>query len=124
MDAGSATIDTPLHEKRIAAADFHRHYLPTCRTIERDNAVAKLIFGVTREIQRRGFARRAVLRKVISEQREPGPRRRMSTVLWDTFTGSAPYREILLRALHPAFLARFLWDNVVSILVPRAGKAS
>jgi hypothetical protein len=107
-----------------AAADFHRHHLPTCRTMNRDNAVARLIFGMTREIQRRDFARRAVLRMVVSEQRKPGPRRRMSTVLWDTFTGSAPYREILLRTLHPAFLARFPWDNVVSVLVPRAGKAS
>jgi hypothetical protein len=36
----------------------------------------------------------------------------MSTVLWDTFTGSAPYRDIFLRTLHPGFLGVFLWEIV------------
>lgn len=45
----------------------------------------------------------------VREQREKeGTRRRMSMVLWDMFTGSAPYREIFLRTLHPAFLGRLL----------------
>ena len=34
----------------------------------------------------------------------------MSSVLWDVFTGSAPYREVLLRTLHPFFLARLAWN--------------
>ena len=33
----------------------------------------------------------------------------MSTVLWDMFTGSATYREIVQRTLHPAFLGRLMW---------------
>jgi CRP-like cAMP-binding protein len=32
----------------------------------------------------------------------------MSTVLWDMFTGSAPYREVFLRTLHPMFLFRLV----------------
>jgi len=27
-------------------------------------------------------------------------------VLWDTFTGSAPYRDILLLSIHPGFFIR------------------
>ena len=41
-----------------------------------------------------------------SEQNWPGGRRRMSAALWDLFTGSSSYRQILVRALHPAFVGR------------------
>ena len=40
----------------------------------------------------------------------------MSTVLWDTFTGSAPYREILLRTLHPGFLTRLVWETMAGMV--------
>ena len=38
----------------------------------------------------------------------------MSQVLWDMFTGSAPYRDIVTLAMHPRFLARLTWEMVVS----------
>jgi hypothetical protein len=44
----------------------------------------------------------------------------MSTVLWDMFTGSAPYREILMRALLPSFWLRFGGDLIASLLPTRA----
>jgi hypothetical protein len=34
----------------------------------------------------------------------------MSTVIWDLFTGSAPYREVLLRTMHPMFWSRLAWN--------------
>jgi len=40
----------------------------------------------------------------------------MSMVLWDMFTGSAPYREALGRTFHPLFGLRFLWDILVALL--------
>ncbi len=100
----------------ISAEDFRRHYWPTCQSIEGDNRIGKLVFGVTRQIQRRGFARRGVWRMVSGEQRLEGGRRPMSLVLWDTFTGSAPYRSILLRTLRPLFIARLLWNMAASVL--------
>jgi CRP-like cAMP-binding protein len=40
----------------------------------------------------------------------------MSMVLWDTFTGNAPYREILWRMFHPSFfiplLGQFLYGLI------------
>jgi len=39
----------------------------------------------------------------------------MSTVLWDTFTGSAPYGSVLLRTLHPAFLSRFAREMLAPV---------
>ena len=36
-------------------------------------------------------------------------------LMWDMLTGGAPYKEVLLRALQPTFLARFLWAVVNSL---------
>ena len=92
----------------ISAESFRRHYLPVCRAIARDNALGKVTFAVTRQIQKRRYARQGVLRMVAREQKGEGGPRGMSTVLWDLFTGSAPYREVFLRTLRPSFLSRFL----------------
>ncbi len=99
----------------ISTEDFEQHFWPACQRISTDNKIGKIVFFITSLIQSQRFTRKALLRMVGNEQETEGGPRRMSTVLWDTFTGSARYREIFLRALHPAFLARFLWDNAVSI---------
>lgn len=104
----------------ISAEDFRRHYWPVCLRIRRDNRVGKFVFAVTRCIQKNAYARHALWRMVSQEQRFEGGRRRLSMVLWDTFTGSAPYRNVLFRTLHPLFLARFLWNLVLAIR-PRDG---
>ncbi|MHC4427532.1 MAG: NAD(P)/FAD-dependent oxidoreductase, partial [Planctomycetota bacterium] len=86
----------------VSAESFRAHYLPACKAIHSDNTLGRLIFAVTREIQKRRFARRAVLRMAEREQRREGRSRHMSQVLWDMFTGSAPYRDIFLRTLRPS----------------------
>lgn len=94
----------------VGQEDFERKYWPACRTLSRDNGIGKIVFAVTRLIQRSRFLRRGVHRMVSVEQRRGGSLPRMSMVLWDTFTGSAPYRSVFLRTLHPVFWGRFLWD--------------
>lgn len=104
----------------VSAEDFRHHYWPVCRALETDNLIGKVIFTVIRQIQKRGFARRAVLRMVSREQQgQVYPERGMSLVLWDIFTGSAPYREVFLRTLHPAYWTRFL-RNLLGSLWPLA----
>ncbi len=102
----------------ISAEDFQRHYWPVCKAIRNDNRIGKLVFAVTRLVQANRIARAALWRMVSEEQRIDGARRRMSVVLWDTFTGSAPYRHVLMRTLHPVFWIRFLW-NIVLAARPR-----
>jgi len=98
----------------ISERDFKRHYWPVCRSIRTDNSIGKLSFAVTRQIQKWRFARRALLRMTEKEQKMAGRRRDMSQVLWDMFTGSAPYRDIVTVSLHPRFLARLAWELVVA----------
>jgi CRP-like cAMP-binding protein len=91
----------------VAAEDFRRSFWPTCRRIHADNRLGKVVFTLTKQVQRRRFARRALWRMTSWEQKLAGSKRRMSRVLWDTFTGSAPYRSVFARSMHPAFLGRF-----------------
>jgi flavin-dependent dehydrogenase len=102
----------------VSADAFARVYGPACRRLTVDNAIGKFIFAFTGAIRANRLARRTVLRMVRREQSLPGRSRRMSTVLWDMFTGSAPYSEILLRTLHPAFWGRLLWA-FATVLVTR-----
>ena len=99
----------------ISAKDFKEHYWPACRKIETDNMIGQVMFLVTRVIQGQKIARRAVLRMTADEQTDRGSKKRMSMVLWDMFTGSAPYREIFVRTLNPAFLARLVGDLAISV---------
>jgi len=46
----------------------------------------------------------------------------MSTVLWDVFTGSATYREIFMRMLHPAFAACLIGKTAAGLVSLRAHK--
>jgi hypothetical protein len=108
----------------ISAEDFKRHFWPTCKNIDADNKIGKVVFAITSLIQKTRFSRRGILRMVETEQQMEPTRRSMSTVLWDTFTGSAPYREIFLRALKPLFLIRLVWNNVVSIFGKGNGRGA
>ena len=98
---------------------FRHHYWPVCKKISQDNAVGQLVFAVTRQIQKYRFARRGMWRMVSDEQRVSGLPPRMSTVLWDTFTGSAPYTRVLRRTLTPVFVGRFLYELTLGNLALR-----
>jgi flavin-dependent dehydrogenase len=98
----------------ISKDDFQSHFWPMCQAIRRDNAIGKKTFAASRLLQHMRFARRAVLRMTQREQTLEGSKRDMSQVLWDMFTGSAPYQEILTRTLRPRFLSRLGWELLTS----------
>jgi hypothetical protein len=99
----------------VSASDFAGHYWPACKALDADNTIAKFIFAVTHAIQKIRFLRRGVLRMVATEQGSNGGRP-MSGVLWDVFTGSAPYRDVLLRTLRPGFSLGLAWNLVAGNL--------
>jgi hypothetical protein len=99
----------------ISAEDFEKHFWKACNKLDFDNMIAKYIFAVTRLIQKGRFLRRGVLRMTAIEQSGQG-RRDMSSALWDVFTGSAPYKEVLARSFYPTFPVMLLWNLIVSNL--------
>jgi flavin-dependent dehydrogenase len=106
----------------VSAEAFDKHFGPVCRSIGADNVMGRLAFVFTRVAQHVTVARRALLLVTLDEQRRAGHRRRLSGVLWDMFSGSAPYRDIFLRMLHPALAARFAWAFVRSLLPVHANR--
>jgi flavin-dependent dehydrogenase len=99
----------------VSEKDFKKHYLPACRSLHYDNLIGKIVFLVTKLIKTNSLLKRGVVKTVIKEQNKAGKKRNMSLVLWDTFTGSAPYKEIFFRSLKPAFLFLLLWNTISSI---------
>jgi flavin-dependent dehydrogenase len=97
----------------VSAENFQDHFWPTCKSLKNDNAIGKLIFLIIGQLQKIKLTRKTILRMVSKEQKNEGKKRRMSTVLWDMFTGSAPYKEVFFRTLHPFFLMSFVWCFVM-----------
>jgi flavin-dependent dehydrogenase len=116
--AKAAAATAALHG--VAATDFRKHFMPVCRSIERDNLIGKFIFGFNHQIQKIKQDRRGVLGMVLHEQAKTSRPKRMSMVMWDTFTGSASYGDILLRTMHPAFLFGLIRHIVASFLKPNS----
>ena len=106
----------------VDAESLRQHYAPLCRKIGNDNKVGKFVFNVASLVQKARFARRGVLRMTANEQQQADGPRRMSGVLWDLFSGSASYTNVLLRTLHPAYIGSLLWNLVVGNLPGRNGR--
>jgi flavin-dependent dehydrogenase len=97
----------------VSAADFRRHYRPAYRTIARDNRYGMALFAFVRLAKRLPWLLEGVLQVAAQEQRGTGSPR-MSVVLWDVFTGSAPYRDVARRVVDP---------RLVGSVVRQSGRA-
>ena len=64
-----------------------------------------MIFQIVKIIKKSRILTRATMRMARKEQYQNRKNRRMSLVLWDMFTGSAPYKEVFFRSLHPGFIS-------------------
>lgn len=108
----------------VDAESFEKHYAPLCRKISNDNKVGKFVFAVASLVQKARFARRGVLRMTVKEQQDQDGPRRMSTVLWDLFSGSASYTNVFLRTLHPAYIGSLAWNLLAgNVLRGRTARA-
>lgn len=102
----------------ISKSSFKKTYYPVCKNLNLDNNVGKFIFWVTRIIQKSDFLKKGLFQMVVNEQKAEEKKRLMSSVLWDTFTGSAGYRNIFIRFLNPKLLLTLLWNIITSIIKP------
>jgi len=111
---GKAAANTAVFNG-ISADAFKKYYQPVCSNLDRDNVLGRFIFSVTGIIQKSHLLKSAMLAMVISEQRKKNINRRMSSVLWDTFTGSAAYKNIFLRFMNPLLLVALIWNIIKSM---------
>ncbi len=97
----------------VSAFDFRKHFWPQCKSVSVDNQFGKVLYFFIDLVKKSDWLTRGVMRMTKSEQLKSGNQRRMSMVLWDMFTGSAPYRDVFLRCLHPYFITNFIWNTLM-----------
>jgi flavin-dependent dehydrogenase len=103
---GKAAATTAVFQG-VSEEAFKHSFWPTCQSITRDNAIGKVMFGTTGILKRVTFLRNVILRMTAREQMDPSRKPHMSLLLWNMFTGSAPYTQIFLGAIHPGFIGNF-----------------
>ena len=92
----------------MSAQDFEKHFWPTCRNIANDNRVGKVMFATNTVMKNSRITRKAMLNMARKEQETEGAHPHMSSLLWNMFTGSAPYVEMFRGTLRPGFIANLL----------------
>jgi len=94
----------------VDSSSLRRHYFWRClATFAADNLCGKLFFGLYHFISRRTLLARGFIQAVRREQHLKRKRNRpVSQVLWHLFTGDSPYGGIILLALNPRVVLRFL----------------
>ena len=106
----------------VSEKDFEKHFWPTCRNIVNDNRVGKVMFATNAVMKNSRLTRGAMLRMAQREQTSESARPHMSSLLWNMFTGSAPYVEMFRGTLHPGFIWN-LSKSVAAGLRPKPRKA-
>lgn len=99
----------------ISKHHFKKYFQPACNKLQSDNRLGRFIFMLTTLIQKSDILKSAMLNIVIKEQRKKRSKRMMSSMLWDTFTGSAPYNSIFFRFFHPSVMASFIWNILLAL---------
>jgi flavin-dependent dehydrogenase len=84
----------------VSADDFRRHYVPVYRALARDNRYGVGLFALVHRTRGLRWLHRAGL-AMAAREADGSAARRTSRILWDMFTGSAPYRDIAVRAADP-----------------------
>ena len=102
----------------ISGRDFKKSFQPVCSQLNTDNVAGKLIFFITTIIQRSHLLKKVIFQMVVREQKKERGNPEVSSLLWDTFSGSATYRNILLRSLNPFLLAKLLWNMMSEFIHP------
>ena len=89
----------------VSEGAFRDHFLPVCRSIQGDNRIGAYAFVLTRVAQRLRILRRAIV-TIARDEQVHRRRPRLSGVLWDIFSGSAPYGDIFKRMFDPVLALR------------------
>ncbi|MBF0370443.1 MAG: hypothetical protein HQL52_13400 [Magnetococcales bacterium] len=106
----------------VSAQHFEKHYWPSCRDMAWDNRLGHLFFDVDRHLLGHDAIRTAILNVIRREQNSPDKEPLLGGALWDTFTGSASYRNILARAGHPSVVMQLLTETIKSFFTsPKNG---
>lgn len=95
---GKAAAKTAVFEG-VGKEHFQSMYFPVYKSIMVDNLYGKGLFAVTDLFKKYRMLTKKMLKVVRKEQKDPEYTKRLSSVLWDMFTGNERYKNIFRRAL-------------------------
>ena len=99
----------------VGEEDFREHYLPVCKSLNRDNLFGQFLFSINDLISIIPPLNKGYFKIIQWEQKSLQKETPYSDVLWDMFTGSRFYKDIFIRALNPLPLIRLLSVIVSSL---------
>lgn len=92
----------------VSKGHFTEHYLPVYRETQRDNWFGKYLYTITDIYKNYGIFTRSMVELVRKEQKRYN-NQRLSSILWDTFTGNESYRNIFGRSMSTKMHIELAW---------------
>jgi flavin-dependent dehydrogenase len=92
----------------VSKGHFIEHYLPVYRETQRDNYFGKYLYTINDIFKNYGIFTRSMVELVRKEQKRSNSQR-LSSILWDTFTGNESYRNIFGRSMSTKMHLELAW---------------
>ena len=92
----------------VGREDFRKEYYPVYRSLIIDNWFGKVLFAATDIFKQNRALTKSMLAVVRQERQEPDSSGRLSSVLWDMFTGNERYKNIFLKAVNLPLFAHLM----------------
>lgn len=100
----------------ISSNDFEKYYYRECmRMFEFDNLCGRILFRLYDIASSSDAISHVYLSMVKKEQKGSDPDRRLSRILWNMFTGDAPYKEILYDAMSLKLIFKLIFRGLRGI---------
>jgi flavin-dependent dehydrogenase len=92
----------------VSKGHFIEHYLPVYRETQRDNYFGRYLYTINDIFKNYGIFTSSMVELVRKEQKRSN-RQRLSSILWDMFTGNESYRSIFGRSMSTKMHIEFAW---------------
>ncbi len=100
----------------VGKSHFAEHYLPVYKRTIVDNMYGRFIYLTTNTYKNIGLLTESMVNVVRKEQKDPGKFPRLSSILWDTFTGNETYKNIFIRGTNIGMHVRLGWEFVRALM--------
>lgn len=95
---GKAAAKTAVFQG-VSKEHFHKYYYPYYKSIIIDNYFGRFLYAMTEIYRENKLLCKGILNVVQKEQQNVHDRKRLSTIMWDIFTGNERYKNISSRSL-------------------------
>jgi hypothetical protein len=92
----------------VSREHFRKDYYPVYRSLIIDNWFGKVLFTTMDIFKQNRALTKSMLAVVQQERQESGNPGRLSSILWDMFTGNERYKNIFLRAVNLPLFAHLM----------------